>query len=651
MKNHARLYVSLALMAALCGLSARAALADAYFTKNVHLVSTCTGLIFCPAQDVEPELRIDTLNRIFVSAIRGVPAGTDLWEVPPQTFSVSATPKYYYRRQPDGLPVFNPTGLAPGGGDTDLAIGSFNGTATTFPNNTSCSPTVAGKCPPGPLVITSLNLATVYAASTSDAGVTYTQYPTANGVIPGNDRQWNNSFGGLERYDVVHDLTTGHIDCAKSLDGGLTWIGCAGVNTFTDCPPTDPTTCATTAQNNDIGPIVVDQNTGGAPILYEVFVSDATPQENLVGTVNAVPLHTVYVAKSTDDGVTWSDTKVYNGPIGQSYNHLFPSMAVDAAGHVYAVWSNDRDVFMAYSTDHGTTWKGQGGVVISGATTTGTPVKVTGLPGATPVGTKDGYQTHIFPWVYAGFNGGVDIVYYETTGMNPSLSGDQWMVGMAQNPNAAGTNGLTNAWRYYTPSDHVIHYGQVCENGIGCDSTQPGNRNLADDFQVALDPIGLAGIAFTDDHVTGTPPQTYFTKQVYGSNLGTPNGDGPNKGCSLVGTTVPSGTSGNQSLLVTVKKQIGASRGWLTLEVNNTVLAAGFLSSYAATSPTSGTFAGVTNAAASLARHAPVASRLGVRNLAAPNTPFTVTISGGTVNANVGGQIIQGTVKGGSFAL
>ncbi|MBV9270111.1 MAG: hypothetical protein JO165_03395, partial [Candidatus Eremiobacteraeota bacterium] len=127
------------------------------FTPNMHLISSASSPVFVE-QVVEPEIRVDTSGRIFVSAIHGVPGGTDLFEVAPTGLS------YTYRGEPDGLPkAVPPTGLAPGGGDTDLAIGSFN-SGTTGVCRTSTA------CPPGPLLITSLNLATVYSSQTNDGG-------------------------------------------------------------------------------------------------------------------------------------------------------------------------------------------------------------------------------------------------------------------------------------------------------------------------------------------------------------------------------------------------------------------------------------------------------------------------------------------------
>ena len=78
-----------------------------------------------------------------------------------------------------------------------------------------------------------------------------------------------------------------------------------------------------------------------------------------------------------------------------------------------------------------------------------------------------------------------------------------WTVGFAQNL-AATTPGSSFTETTPTP---VIHYGGVCQGGVGC----TGNRDLYDDFGVAASPTtGLASIIYSDDQYTNDandPPQ------------------------------------------------------------------------------------------------------------------------------------------------
>src|SRR5207237_1220820 len=70
-------------------------------------------------QDVEPSIRVDTLGNVFPGAIRGVPAGVDVWRV----FAPYTSSSYQYLGSPDGTPVIpglGPPGVPSGGGDIDI---------------------------------------------------------------------------------------------------------------------------------------------------------------------------------------------------------------------------------------------------------------------------------------------------------------------------------------------------------------------------------------------------------------------------------------------------------------------------------------------------------------------------------------------------
>jgi len=57
----------------------------------------------------------------------------------------------------------------------------------------------------------------------------------------------------------------------------------------------------------------------------------------------------------------------------------------------------------------------------------------------------------------------------------------------------------------------VVHYGGICQGGISCTSNGNDNRDLYDDFGIAVSPTtGLASIAYTDDQysdIVGTDNQ------------------------------------------------------------------------------------------------------------------------------------------------
>jgi len=183
----------------------------------------------------------------------------------------------------------------------------------------------------------------------------------------------------------------------------------------------------------------------------------------------------VYVAVSTDGGKTFTDYPVYINPDQNvAYGHQFTNVTVDSAGNVYSVFSDNHNVYYAWSSDHGQTWSA--------------PRQVNKNPSATA----------IMPWSVAGSAGKIDIVWYGTSyydGVNPPdgyPASASWYVYFAQSVNATSDRASFSQ----VAATPIIHYGGVCLSGIGC----TGNRDLYDDFGVAVSPLtGLASIVYSDD--------------------------------------------------------------------------------------------------------------------------------------------------------
>src|SRR5205814_952467 len=72
-------------------------------------------------------------------------------------------------------------------------------------------------------------------------------------------------------------------------------------------------------------------------------------------------------------------------------------------------------------------------------------------------------------------------------------------------------------------SDHVIHNGPLCIDGLGCNlSNPPRDRTLLDFFQVSIDPTnGAADVTFADDHAAPGTAVVYFTRQCTGTSATT----------------------------------------------------------------------------------------------------------------------------------
>ncbi len=398
-----------------------------------------------------------------MGAIRGFPAGVDLWKFDLNSSSATYDPNLRnagYKGQPDAFPTNTLFDLgADGGGDIDLAVG-FEPPAVG-----NGQPTVAE---------VSLIAANISASKSTDLGNTWTLDP-AGSYIPADDRQWIEFYKG----DYVFMLYRAPIPAtplyvATSLDGGLTYPMTALVSTSGTTP----------------GYISVDQNTGW------VFAAHDNSSELLVSRAQfdaANPQNPLSFATTTVDNTT-------------SHGHLFDSVKVGHDGTVYALWSDDHNIYYSYSKDHGTTWSVK------------TQVSNPNFTINDRNGNPQTVKTNIFPWMEAGSAGRVDFAWFATTEGSNNDNAD-WVVMFAQATNA---NSSTPTFRQVTASDHFIHAGNISEMGLGGAS----NRNLLDYFQVSLDPQGGAMLAFADDHNDFTG-HTYVTHQISGpSAYSAANGTG-----------------------------------------------------------------------------------------------------------------------------
>ena len=451
-------------------------------------------------QGVEPGDRVDAQGTAYVVSIRGVPGGVDLWrwygtrDGPPNG---NGTLPFKYEGQPDNCGIYGLTnggcannvddltnpGLAPGGGDADIAVNEPD-LISPIPN----------------LPLTSLALVPgVTGTHSTDRGDNFFTPPNVlEAAIGGDDRQWNDAIDAETGYLAYHDIGTFNIDVQRSNDGGLTYAN--GLSQAID-PATFPATGGVTLTStaNLAAQIRIDHSScSSRGNLYQLFVAPDNLTENLAGN----PMRSAYVGVSIDAkrGLTafmFTDYKVYTGPVGARNNNIFPALAVDQFGFLYSVWSDNSNIFFTSSGDHGKTW---------------TPARIVNQ-GATRG------KANVFPWVAADASGHVVVAWLGADkagdsndravmepGHTPEDNGPctdgttcmtkwaKWNVYVLETVNGHAT---TPTFTQYTASDHVIHRGTVSTGGLGGGA----DRNLADFFQVALDPQHRANISFADDHV------------------------------------------------------------------------------------------------------------------------------------------------------
>ncbi len=279
------------------------------------------------------------------------------------------------------------------------------------------------------------------------------------------DRQWIASQGDRVLYLTYKQLGvllvgTESVFVVKSFDGGITWPQI-----------TEVTTPQFGVQPGDQGNIEVDPNNG---YVYTVFFG--------AGGNN------LYLARSTDGGLTFTLKLVYQAARGTSLVNVFPSLAIDQGGNLYIAFSDSHSAFLTSSTDHGATWT--------------VPVRVSN---------GSGTKSTIGPWLTAGAPGKVNVTWWGTSAASNNDGNAQWKVFFAQSQNA-----LARIPTFaQTAVTGVMHQGAICTNGTGCAS---GTRNLAEYFAPGLYLDGSELIVFSDDFNNASPLAT-FTRQIAGATV------------------------------------------------------------------------------------------------------------------------------------
>jgi hypothetical protein len=398
----------------------------------------------------EPAIRADGDGNFYASSENSLGFGTDAWKSPRAANGAS----YTYLGMPNAVSSSNNTGLAPGGGDTDLAVAPARN-ATGLYN----------------VYVASLSGVNVDVSTSTDGGKTFSFNPVG-ALIPVDDREWIAADGASKVCVAYHDPAS-NLDVNCSSDAGTS---------FTQLGSAFDSSHAYLINNNEIGNLAIDPRNHN---VYQTFSGVGSPAGAL--TEN---FHVVYMAVSTDGGKTFTDHVVYDNPdTSVGYGHQFVNVSLDQAGNLYSVYSDDHNLYYSFSTDHGTTWKG--------------PYRINSGPAATA----------IFPWSVAGNAGKLAVVYYGSSyydGKNPPdnyPAKANWYAYYAENDSVLTRPGGFSQ----TQATPVVHSGGVCESGVTC----TGNRDLFDDFGLAVSPLtDAASIVYSDDQYRGfanNPPPSGCT--------------------------------------------------------------------------------------------------------------------------------------------
>jgi hypothetical protein len=426
----------------------------------------------------EQDIRVDSKDRVYTSVPGALSSGTSwIW----RSLDHGKTFKWIPAAEPKSGKL--PTCV--GGGDTELAVDSADH-----------------------LYFNDLTLANFSTGRSDDQGRTFTPPNCTSVDTTPDDRQWYATDGdpttGVGSLYLTYDIVGfGPPECSGSVGNNTVVMarspaGGVGPDAGVHFSPaqfvSDPTACDEGIMgNNEV-----------SPVSHKVFVihDNAAFDAILVGRCRPVPY--------TDDpsGLKCVDLPVASFP-GFRTGGDFPTMAIDRAGNLFAVWeqapknaggdiTGDTLLYFSSSTDEGNHWTA--------------PVQI-----PTP-----GLHNNVFAWTVAGDAGRAAIAWYGTAATDPG--------GGCTGPD--GVNGLWNL--YFTQSlnataavptfttpvavvNHFIHKGSI-QTVVG---HQCGDRTLGDFLQMRLGKDGEANISFADSNNIDEPfaPHAMFVRQNGGHSL------------------------------------------------------------------------------------------------------------------------------------
>jgi hypothetical protein len=400
----------------------------------------------------EPIIKVDGKDRIFVTT----------------PFGVSTTLSLLWRSDdggrtyvPLGSPVLRDAVTGPGGGDTDV---DFDGKDRVY--------------------YIDLSAACVTVAVSDDGGNTFptdrTSYVSCvsdrtNGAI--DDRQWIVGYGDGRAYATWRSLAGSDFFMFKTSDAGRTWDKGRVLGAVSQSGPLriDKTKRRVTVNGTERDAILV----------YQIYYSG-----------NNIRLFRV---TDLDDGTepTVENFSIYNGG-SEDVSFVFPVLAVDRAGNLYAVWSQaqstpgtSQTIYMATSTDRGKTWSPR--------------KRVSTLTG-----------TNIMPWIVAGDPGRAAVTWYRSNlAGNPNNPASTWTIHMAQTLNAFDPS---PAFETAQVSQNVVHRGEICTDGTLCDA-QGRDRSFLEYPSIHVDSKGAAVIVYNDNTNQSEGPYVMTAKQATGPSL------------------------------------------------------------------------------------------------------------------------------------
>jgi hypothetical protein len=407
-------------------------------------------------QGGEPSLIFDQGGKLVYAASPGAPDhGGNFW------------------RSTNGGRTFGPglsVGSQTGGGDSDLAV-AFDKPHTVFNIDLE------------DLVASDLCRSTDHGRSFPSSGCS-SGFAT-NQQQPASDRPWINTVPGHPNllYGTYDGLAFGggapEVD--RSNDQGQTSTKCGqvlepGSDAFAHFSPT-----GALENSETIGKPAI----GRDGTLYVPFTEPHQAGQQFTEPSDPTP-DNLYVGIGRrgcpDASATFKDVTVYKNDTGtgSNFSNIFPSIAVDGGGTVYALAAGvlkqgqkGEGVYLFVSRSGGLHWSA--------------PIKVNSGPP----------QAAVIPALAGGLYRGQALIgwYGSTTSTNHNSDSGRWKYYVAQTRDYGRTFTRTTVTR------KIFHYGQVCTLGVEC----TGGRNLLDFTSVAVNPKTGCGMAIFGGDPYDTP--------------------------------------------------------------------------------------------------------------------------------------------------
>ncbi|HEX3687700.1 MAG TPA: hypothetical protein VHU60_08945 [Gaiellaceae bacterium] len=422
-------------------------------------------LVFSPATVIDPQ-RTEGEPLNFLD-----PKSNTYWESGP--WGITTQQSFIHRSTDNGLEfhIDSPVGLRPdalpGGGDTDITVDDQGN--HYFVDLEAL-----------------VNLGT---SVSNDDGNTWRKNALAvqNAAV---DRQW---------YTIDNGPTASAADNTVFLGFHETAVGTFIYSSPGSTGPTDPVGGLVWQSASAKAPLPLAADATCAQLRFDPKYRDLYYACNEGDHVRVTIGH---VAPGQRTGIQFHNVSLPVSPGGGGPGHLFPAFAVDGGGNVYAAWidTNDSGVYYSSSTDQGESWT--------------TPVRVSTSPA----------NTAEFLWAQAGAAGNLALAWYatDTAGQPdsfPSWANDpagatavKWWGYSATVANAASLSPTIAQQRF---TEKPMHYGQVCNQGIGC-TASGGDRTMADYFSLNFDSKGAIRIVYNDTTSQSHGAHLYEVRQLQG---------------------------------------------------------------------------------------------------------------------------------------